>query len=238
MKTVQNKKSKQEVIEFYNTFKHDQTKLGVNIRHRTIFKNLKKAGLKNDSKVLEIGCGIGTVSSLILNHIRAGFFVGVDISDKSIEMAQKLYANFKNAEFIVNDMATFSHSLKFDFVLMPDVLEHIPVEQHASIFNLINTITTDNATILINIPEPNCLNWIRINLPEKLQIIDQSLSMQDLLNSAYPSGFKLFSMNSYSLQYKQEDYTSIIFKKNNLIENYQIKNKLILGVQNFLSKLF
>ena len=76
--------SKEQVEEFYNTFKEHQKKLGVNIRHRTIFKNLRKAGLKNDSKVLEIGCGIGTVSGLILKYISQGSFVGVDISIESI----------------------------------------------------------------------------------------------------------------------------------------------------------
>ncbi len=84
--------SKEEVEKFYNTFKEHQNKLGVNIRHRTIFKNLKKQGLKTDSQVLEIGCGIGTVSSLILKYIIKGKFVGVDISAESILLAKKINA--------------------------------------------------------------------------------------------------------------------------------------------------
>jgi uncharacterized protein (DUF2249 family) len=67
--------------------------------------------------------------------------------------------------------------------VFPDVLEHIPVEQHANIFETVSKLTTPDAVILINIPEPNYLNWVRENDPKKLQIIDQSLSMQDLLNN-------------------------------------------------------
>src|SRR6218665_3955221 len=99
--------SRQKVEEFYNTFKEHQVKLGVNIRHRTIFKNLKKYGLKPECNVLEVGCGIGTVSSLILKYLSSGRFVGADISEDSIEQAKKINAAHKNARFIVNDMSRF-----------------------------------------------------------------------------------------------------------------------------------
>ncbi len=229
--------SKEEVEKFYNTFKEHQNKLGVNIRHRTIFKNLKKAGLKPDSKVLEIGCGIGTVSSLILKFISQGKFVGVDISNESIALAKKLNSNYHNAEFLVNDMSEFKHALKFDVVVLPDVLEHIPVEQHHNLFKVIASVTAENAMVIINIPEPHCLNWARVKHPEKLQIIDQSLSMQDLLNNSYPHGFELYSMNSYALQYTEADYTAVILKKNGWPKNYQIKDKVSLGIANIKSKV-
>lgn len=229
--------SKKEVEEYYNQFKDHQKKLGVNIRHRTIFKYLKDLGLKSNHHVIEIGCGIGTVSSLILKEVTQGKFVGVDISSESIELAKKFNGKHKNAEFIVSDMSTFSHPTKFDFVVLPDVLEHIPVEQHSNLFKILNEITSSNAIVLINIPEPNCLNWVRSTMPDKLQIIDQSLSMQDLLNNVYPHGFKLFSMNSYCLAYTQPDYTSIVLKKNMTVSHYELKSALKRGTENLRSKL-
>jgi trans-aconitate 2-methyltransferase len=229
--------SKQEVEEFYNAFKEQQQKLGVNIRHRTILRNLKKAGLKPDSNVLEIGCGIGTVSSLILKFLSQGKFVGADISGESIALAKKMNGIYKNAEFIVNDMSAFTHILKFDFVVLPDVLEHIPVEQHNNLFKVISNVTTKDSVVLINIPEPNFLDWTRKTHPEKLQIIDQSLSMQDLLNNCYPHGFKLYSMNSYCLHHTSPDYTTIVLKKNMQGETYAVKSKLVRGAENFKSKI-
>ena len=59
----------------------------------------------------------------------------------------------------------------------------------------------------------------------------------DLLNNSYPHGFKLSSMKSYCLQYKEPDYTCVILKKNMELNNYQIKSKLSLGIENFISKL-
>ncbi len=229
--------TKEQVKEYYDTFKEHQKQLGINIRHRTILKNLKNAGLKPNSNVLEIGCGIGTVSHLILKYITEGSFVGLDISAESIKMAQQFNSFHKKAQFFVDDMSNFSHKTKFDFVVFPDVLEHIPVEQHANIFKTIGELTTPNATVIINIPEPNYLNWVRANDPSKLQIIDQSLSMQDLLNNSYPYGFKLYSMNPYSLHFDVNDYLAIVMKKDLTVKNVNVKSKIVRAIENTKSKL-
>ena len=228
--------TKEEVKEYYDKFKEQQHKLGINVRHRTILKNLKKAGLQRNSNVLEIGCGIGTVSNLILKYITDGSFVGLDISSESIEMAKQFNSFHKKAEFLVDDMSDFNHSIKFDFVVFPDVLEHIPVEQHDNIFKTIAGLTSKDATVLINIPEPNHLNWIRKEHPEKLQIIDQSLSMQDLLNNCYPHGFKVYSINPYQLYYNFPDYLSIVLKKNMELKEVELKPYLSRAVSTTLAK--
>ena len=163
--------------------------------------------------------------------------MGLDISAESIKMAQQFNSFHKKAEFFVDDMSNFSHKTKFDFVVFPDVLEHIPVEQHANIFKTIAELTTPNATVIINIPEPNYLNWVRANDPSKLQIIDQSLSMQDLLNNSYPYGFKLYSMNPYSLHFDVNDYLSIVMKKDLTVKNVNVKSKIVRAIENTKSKL-
>ena len=110
--------TKEQVKEYYDTFKEHQKQLGINIRHRTIFKNLKSAGLKPNSNVLEIGCGIGTVSNLILKYITEGSFVGLDISPESITLAKNRLSKYTNARFVVSDMSDFTSELKFDFIVL------------------------------------------------------------------------------------------------------------------------
>lgn len=229
--------TKEEVKKYYDTFKDQQKKLGINSRHRTILKNLKKLGLKSNSHVLEIGCGIGTVSHLILKQILEGSFVGLDISSESIKLAQQLNSFHKKAEFMVNDMSNFIHTTKFDFIVFPDVLEHIPVEQHANIFKTISELSTPNAVVLINIPEPNHLNWLRANHPEKMQIIDQSLSMHELLNNCYPFGFQVHSITPYHLYYDVPDYLSIVLMKNMVVHKVNLLPYLKRGLNGVMSKL-
>jgi trans-aconitate 2-methyltransferase len=216
--------NKEEVKEFYDTFVSHQKKIGVSVRHRIIHTNLMKIGLQKNSNVLEIGCGLGTVSKLIIHSIPDGNFVGCDISEKSVEYARQFNPE-KNAQFFVTDMSDFSSNELFDFVIFPDVLEHIPIEQHAILFKNISKVCKPNAKLLINIPEPNTLNWIRKNDPEKLQIIDQSLSMQDLLNNIYPHGFHVVEITPYSIHTNHPNYLKIVFSKNPDISGLRLKNK-------------
>ena len=228
---------KVEVEDFYDTYVNKQKKIGVSVRHRIIHKNLKAIGLKSNSNVLEVGCGIGTVSGLIIKSIPKGHFVGCDISPKSIRMAAE-FNEQKNAQFLVDDMKNFSSNIKFDFVVFPDVLEHIPVEEHSNLFSNISKSCTSDAKVLINIPEPNSLNWIRINKPEVLQIIDQSLSMQDLLNNTYPNGFEVESIVPYSIHTSVSNYLNIVLVRNGKVVDYEYKSKLSRLIQNLRVKFF
>jgi len=225
-----------DVAKYYDEFKTHQKNLGINLRHRTIFKNVLNAGLQQNSTVLEIGCGIGTVSHLMLKHLAHGRFVGVDISPESIAHAKQFNANYKNAEFIVSDMSDFKHDLKVDFVVFPDVLEHIPVEQHGALFKTIAAHSHENTVVVINIPEPYTLDWTRRNHPDRLQIIDQSLSMRDLCNNVYPHGFYMYSVTPYGLQYEHEEYLAIVLKRDKPRVSVTRRSKLAQGIENWISK--
>ena len=65
------------------------------MRHRRIFKTLKKFGIRPTDNILEVGCGIGTVSSLIIPHNRKGHYTAVDISPESIAIAKQQYEQNK-----------------------------------------------------------------------------------------------------------------------------------------------
>lgn len=222
-------KSNSEIQKWYNTYSTKQVNIGTNLRHYSIFNSLTKAGLKRNHNVLEIGCGIGTLTKLIAKYVKKGSLVATDISDESIEIAKKRISNTKNnIELLVSDMTTFSHSKKFDFVVLPDVLEHIPIEQHNNLFKIIAAHTHDNSIILINIPHPKALDYLRIHSPEKLQVIDQSISAKQLMDTAYLHDFELINYKSYSIFNKENDYALITYKKNTAIKLNPLAQKTII----------
>jgi ubiquinone/menaquinone biosynthesis C-methylase UbiE len=70
------------------------------------------------ASVLEIGCGTGTVLASL--SPRRG--VGVDISPKMVEIAA---AKFPGLSFLVADAEALDLGETFDFIIVPDVIEHL-----------------------------------------------------------------------------------------------------------------
>lgn len=196
--------NRKQIADFYDQYSDQQKKIWVNIRHRSIMQRLQKNGLSGASNVLEIGCGVGTLTSLLVK--KAGQVLAVDISPASIEMAQKNLGNRSNIRFLVSDMSDFSATEKFDLIVLPDVLEHIPVEQHQALFGKLKNVLAPQGKICIHIPDPYALEWIRKHTPELMQIIDQSLYTDQLLGAIYPHQLTLHKLERYCLQKELPDY--------------------------------
>ena len=218
----------QEIREFYDDYVSKQKKKGINIRHRSILKQCKKAGLRTDSRVLEIGCGIGTLTQLLGNFCKRGSVLGIDISPESITQARLWSSKMSHVSYAVSDMSDFSVDKQFDFVIFPDVLEHIPTEQHANLFRVIEKHCHANTTICIHIPNPPYLRYFIKNQPEVLQIIDQPLDTSVLMQSLYAADFHVESIRTYSLSTIEHDYQFMVFRKGRNKEYTRINSKPFL----------
>lgn len=204
---------KDKVVSFYDQFAEKQQKTGINSRHLSILDKVKLAGLKANHKVLEIGCGIGTVSHLLATQVAKGTVLAVDISPESIEKAKKLWKKQENLSFEVSDMSNFEKpNEKFDFFVFPDVLEHIPTDQHFRLFQNIQKHAHQDSVIFIHIPAPRYLQWMIENEPAKLQVIDQPLDSGELIKNITANGFFLEKMETYSLFFEENDYQYFIFR--------------------------
>lgn len=237
---MKTKVSAEEVANFYDEEWASYEASGLskpNSRHRTILKNLKKAGLQTHSSVLEIGCGIGSLSGLIIKYLNTGFFTGADISPKTIGFLKQKYTNRTRTDFVVTDMTDFSYNKKFDFVVFPDVLEHIPITTHAKIFATLKNLIHENSVILINNPDPLALEWVHENRKDLLQIIDQPLHVNHFAELAYQNGLYIEKIEPYALHTKQYDYQNIIIRPKQPLKNLEQKSKSSLIVSNIKSRL-
>ncbi len=70
------------------------------------------------SSVLEVGCGTGT----LLARMRPSRGVGVDTSPKMIAIAAARHPGFR---FLVADASALRLAETFDYVMIPDVIEHL-----------------------------------------------------------------------------------------------------------------
>lgn len=219
-------KKKEEVKEFYDEYVIKQEKIGINSRHISIIDKLVQSGLKSHHKVLEVGCGIGTVSQLIAKKTPKGNVLAVDISEKSVDKAKTLWKQFSNLSFEVSDMSDFSKTGQtFDYFVFPDVLEHIPVDQHPNLFSRINAHSHDTSVVFVHIPAPRFLQYNINNEPDKLQIIDQPLDTATLVGVLRDNGYYLDKMETYSVFFEEKDYQYFVFRRNTAVIKSTLKGK-------------
>ena len=223
---MQQSEGKEKVVSFYDQFAEKQAKTGINSRHLSILDKVKKAGLQANHRILEVGCGIGTVSHLLATQVPKGKVLAVDISPESIEKAKVLWKDQKNLGFEVSDMSDFDKKGEtFDFFVFPDVLEHIPVDQHFRLFQNIQKHSHADSVIFIHIPAPRYLQWMIDNEPEKLQVIDQPLDSGDLIKNITANGFYLEKMETYGLFFEEKDYQYFVFRSAKPLRSSTPKSK-------------
>lgn len=231
---TEEKPNNQEVADYYNKTWADLDSKDlskINDRHRFLMKYLVRSGLKRSHKVLEIGCGIATVTNMLAKWLTKGSILGVDISPETIALVSHRFKNQKNMKFMVSDMTDFSSVEKFDVVIFPDVLEHIPVEAHENIFRTISGLLKPEGKVFINIPEPVAMEYIQVHRPELLQIIDQALHADHIVSLAYKYGLLLESTERYSVYFDQPEYQFYSFCRKYSISKMNDKSKTAVMIE-------
>ena len=96
--------------------------------------------------------------------------------------------------------------------MLPDVIEHIPVEQHKKLFANISSVLKKDGFILIHIPQPYYQEWCFKNKPEALQVIDQAIYTDQLAQNVYPNKLFISHLETYSIWKQHGDYQVIVLK--------------------------
>jgi cyclopropane fatty-acyl-phospholipid synthase-like methyltransferase len=190
-----------------------QVAVGVNDRHRAILRWLLRFGLRPEHRVLEIGCGIGTVTELVVEQLRpGGSLVGIDLSAESIAIARARLGSDANVELIAGDILEVEVPLRFDVVVLPDVIEHVPLDLHPALFGRVASWLTSDGFALLHYPNPHHLAWCRVHRPEDVQIIDQPIHAHQLTANAHAHGLYLDYLQTYSIWVRDGDYVVAVLR--------------------------
>jgi trans-aconitate 2-methyltransferase len=198
---------------FYDEYVARQIGAGVNKRHRAILAWLRRFGLRADASVLEIGCGVGTVTQLLAGELRnGGSVLGVDVSPRSVEVARQRLAPFKNVRFEVGDVFELQFRSRFDVIVLPDVIEHIRLELHSGLFERLAAWISPTGFIFLHYPNPFYMEWCRVHQPAALQLVDEAVHADLLLARAYPHGLYLSFLETYSVWIPEGDYVAAVLR--------------------------
>lgn len=190
--------------QFYDEFINYQIQTGINDRIYSLYKRLCSIGISERTNILEIGCGIGSLTYLLSGKIRKGTIEAVDISSKSIEYAKKNIVR-PNVHFYASDILGYKpeHS-GFDFVLLFDVLEHIKEEEHTILFQKIAEWTHPGSILLINLPNPYYILFDQKNQPQVLQEIDQPIFIDKLATHLSEAFWNIEYFETYDVWVKSD----------------------------------
>lgn len=203
----------QEVSKYYDDFVAQQATSALNERIFSLYKRIRKAGLKTDSNVLELGCGIGAFSYLLTQRVKKGTIEAVDISSKSIAFAESKIKK-RNIHFRTGNIVSYKpDQTAYDFITLFDVIEHIPLQEHDQLFKNVSNHMNEHTKLLINIPNPRYIEYDRIHQPEMLQIIDETVYLNSLCHVLYKNNLYVQLFRTYSI-WAKDDYQYLIVHKN------------------------
>ena len=218
-------KTKKEITEFYDEYIKYQIETAFNERQCVLFEKMKSLGLNSKSDVLEIGCGIGTVTALVSSVVKKGKITALDISPKSIEVAQERVVNQNNIIFLSEDILTYNFgNYKFDFITLFDVIEHIPMKEHPKLLRKLGRMMKENSLLLINIPHPHSVFFDQLYNPDNLQVIDQAVPADFIVKNAYDANMNLYLFTTHSV-WKENDYQFMVFNKQSEFSDKKLSEK-------------
>ncbi len=137
------------------------------------------------SSVLEIGCATGD----LLNALRPGRGLGIDISPKMIEEARK---KFPHLEFRVDDLEDLKVKEKFDYVILFETIGHVEDIQKA--LRQLHKVCTPKTRVVIGyynyfwVPLIKAAEALGICMPQALR---HWLPLEDLANLLYLEDFEV-----------------------------------------------
>lgn len=118
--------------------------------------------IKEDKRILDIGCGNGGTMKYLNEHNKPAELIGVDISKVAVEYARKRGLKALKMDIFSSEFKKFLQNNTFDYILINEVIEH--VQSPETILREIN-LTQKNIRLFISIPNAGfILNRLRFLL--------------------------------------------------------------------------
>jgi SAM-dependent methyltransferase len=86
------------------------------------------------TSVMDFGCGTGSATPLLLDHLKMDSVVGIDTSPKSLEIAKNTWSSAKSRFLLLTE---YEPSENIDLVYCNGVFHHIPIVERPEILNFV-----------------------------------------------------------------------------------------------------
>ncbi len=176
----------EQIEDFYDNMVHEQL-MGFwkgNLRVKAALNHIQNAvGCQNPTRILDLGAGIGWTSYQMSLWYPNAMVVGVDISGELVAASQFLFStpnlNFIQLNVCCDDL-TEKVGTDFDLVVLADFYEHIAVGDRDRFASNLKAVLSDYGKMVVTCPTLTLQQSYRLKEPEKLQPVDEDVSIGDL----------------------------------------------------------
>ncbi|HYD42273.1 MAG TPA: class I SAM-dependent methyltransferase [Anaeromyxobacter sp.] len=132
------------------------------------------------SRILEVGCGAGSVSHRLARRFRGAEVVAVDVSRGNLDIAEQYFRapNLRFVELAVDRDFAFG---SFDVIVLMDVYEHVAVAERAKLHENLRRSLNEGGVVVLTVPTPRYLAYLRENDPAEVQPVDEDIGPGELL---------------------------------------------------------
>jgi len=107
---------------YQSTFQYNEN---FRLQEKYLLDHLRRLSF---SSVLEVGCGFGRITKLLLENFNITTYTALDLSPDQIESAKRYINHSEKVNFVLSDIQSFNPQQKFDLVIGVEVLLHIKPE--------------------------------------------------------------------------------------------------------------
>lgn len=170
--------SLQTIKTYYDTHVTGKLRGFVEGNHRVerAWLTIEQWAPKNPQRILEVGCGIGDICWRMSRRWPESEVVGLDVSPKSLEIGRKLFGSSR-LSFVEGPLVKGAIAGQFDLIVLMDVYEHIAIADRPSLHESLRELRSDGGQIVLAFPTPRHLAWLRQNMPEEIQPVDEDVNI-------------------------------------------------------------
>lgn len=160
------------------------------------------------SRVLEIGCGAGSICWQMAGQWPSAEILGVDFSPGNLAIAKQVFGrdNVRFELLAVDDTFAFG---RFDLIVMMDVYEHVAPEQRARLHENLNASLAPGGRVILTVPTPRHLAWLRTHRPSEIQPVDENITPEVLCSCSRALGLDLLMYQEVGV-WTQGDYAHAV----------------------------
>jgi trans-aconitate 2-methyltransferase len=208
--------------ELYLKFKRERTQPSIDL--------VSRINLSNPKKIIDIGCGPGNSTQVLVERWFNSKILGVDKSPSMIEKAKN---DFPNQEWKVMDASNFELNENYDLVFSSATIQWIP--EHDKLLNNLWRLVNEGGGLAVQVPLFHLMPISRLieevaNEDEWKNKVLDDLELLIFNNSHYY--YNVLSKLSSNIELWETDYYHIMNSHKDIIE--MIKST---GMKPYLDKL-